>query len=258
MPPPCRPPTMHAPEFLLYAAVGALAQLVDGAMGMAYGVTAAAMLLGLGLPPAAATASVHYAETFTCGASGASHWLAGNVRRGLFLALAVPGVMGAVAGAYAVSRLPAHWLKLMLLPYLLGIGIFLLIRARRTRALREDVPPGTRTLGGVAGLLDAIGGGGWSALTVTQLMARGVAPRVAIGSAHLAKCVVSAAASISFLLTLGVQHGVAVLGIVVGGVISAPLGALLTRHMPARLATALAGAAVLALAINNAYAVLRH
>jgi uncharacterized membrane protein YfcA len=119
------------PEFLTFAAVGALAQLIDGALGMAYGVASAAMLLGLGLPPAVASASVHYAETFTCGASGVSHLLAGNVRRRLFWSLAVPGVIGAVIGAGAVSRVPAAWMRLALAPYLLGMGLLLLLRGMR-------------------------------------------------------------------------------------------------------------------------------
>jgi uncharacterized membrane protein YfcA len=106
------------PEFLTFAAVGAFAQLVDGALGMAYGVVSAAMLLGLGLPPALASASVHYAETFTCGASGISHLFAGNVRRRLFWSLVIPGVIGAVIGAYVVSHVPAAWMRLVLTPYL--------------------------------------------------------------------------------------------------------------------------------------------
>src|SRR5580698_8619857 len=115
-------------EFFIFTGIGALAQLVDGALGMAYGVTSAAMLLGLGLPPALASASVHYAETFTCGASGLSHLFAGNVRRRLFWGLAIPGVIGAVIGAYVVSHVPAAWMRLALTPYLLGTGVFLLLR----------------------------------------------------------------------------------------------------------------------------------
>src|SRR5579859_1054608 len=112
-------------DFLTSALIGALAQLVDGALGMAYGVTSAALLLTLGVPPALASASVHYAETFTCGASGISHLIAGNVLRRLFWALVIPGAIGATIGAYVVSHVSPTWMKLALTPYLIGMGLFL-------------------------------------------------------------------------------------------------------------------------------------
>jgi uncharacterized membrane protein YfcA len=237
-------------EFLTFAAVGALAQLVDGALGMAYGVASATMLLGLGVPPVTATASVHQAEAFTCGASGLSHWLAGNVRWPLFWVLAVPGVVGAVAGAAVVVHVPAAWMRLALTPYLLGMGVFLLWRAPG-RQPRAGLPRGTPVLGLAAGFADAVAGGGWSALAVTTLVARGATPRMVIGTVHLAKCVVSVAASASFLLLVGLNHRVAVLGLIAGGVMAAPMGALFARRMPARVATALAAIAVLGLGVSN-------
>lgn len=238
-------------EFLTFAAVGALAQLVDGALGMAYGVASAAMLLALGVPPVTATASVHQAETFTCGASGLSHLLAGNVRWPLFWTLAVPGVIGAVAGAALVVHIPAAWMRLALTPYLLGMGVFLLLRGMRERPAGAEVPRGTPALGLAAGCADAVAGGGWSALTVTTLVARGATPRMVIGTVHLAKCMVSIAASLSFLLLIGLSQGTAVLGLIAGGVLAAPLGALFARRMPARVATMLAAIAVLGLGVNN-------
>ena len=239
-------------EFFTYAAVGAAAQLVDGSLGMAYGVTSAGMLLSLGMPPAMASASVHYAETFTCGASGISHLLAGNVRRPLFLALVIPGVLGALLGVLVAVNVPPQWMRIALTPYLLGMGLFLLFRRSHQPGQRTDVPRGTGLMGLLAAFVDAIGGGGWSALTVTILLARGLPPRVVIGSVHLAKCVVSIAASMSFLLTIGTSHGFAVIGLIIGGVLAAPFGALFIRRIPARAATMLAGFAVLALGINNA------
>jgi hypothetical protein len=245
------------PEFLTFAAVGAFAQLVDGALGMAYGVVSAAMLLGLGLPPALASASVHYAETFTCGASGISHLFAGNVRRRLFWSLVIPGVIGAVIGARLLTHLPVHWVRVLLTPYLLLIGLFLLFRTSRSDGFRTEVPRDTAPLGLVAGFLDAVGGGGWSALTVTTLVARKMEPRRVIGSVHLATCVVSAAASATFLLSIGAGKPIVMLGLIVGGVVAAPFGALLARRMPPRLATLLAGLTVVALGINNAISLMR-
>jgi len=244
-------------EFFTYAAVGAAAQLIDGSLGMAYGVTSAGMLLSLGMPPAMASASVHYAETFTSGASGVSHWLAGNVRWRLFFMLVIPGVIGAVIGAHLLTHLPSHWVRVLLTPYLLLIGLFLLLRARRSDVFRTDVPRDTVPLGLLAGFLDAVGGGGWSALTVTTLVARKLEPRRVIGSVHLAKCVVSAAAAATFLLSIGAGKYVVMLGLIVGGVVAAPFGALLARRMPPRLATLLAGLTVFGLGINNAISLLR-
>ncbi|MEY2167363.1 MULTISPECIES: sulfite exporter TauE/SafE family protein [unclassified Rhodanobacter] len=244
------------PEFLTFTLVGVLAQLVDGALGMAYGVTSAGLLLGLGMPPVMASASVHYAETFTCGASGLSHLAAGNVRRRLFLALAIPGVIGALLGVWLAVHLPAQWMRIALTPYLLGMGLFLLLRGARRPGERTDPPRGTPILGAAAGFLDAVGGGGWSALTATTLLARGLQPRVVIGSVHLAKCVVSIAASVAFLFGIGAGHVTAVLGLIAGGILAAPFGAFFIRRIPARAATVLAGLAVLALGINNAVRVL--
>jgi uncharacterized membrane protein YfcA len=244
-------------EFLIFTGIGALAQLVDGALGMAYGVTSAGMLLGFGLPPAMASASVHYAETFTCGASGLSHWWAGNVQRRLFLLLAIPGVIGAVIGATALAHMPPIWIRYFLTPYLLAMGLFLLFRTTKRKDRRQDVPRGTAVLGFVAGILDAAGGGGWSALTVTTMVAHGQEPRLVIGSVHLAKCVVSLAASITFLLTIGESKLHVVLGLILGGVIAAPFGAWLVRRLPARVSTLMAGLTVLALGIYNCYRLLR-
>ena len=238
-------------DFLTYAVIGALAQLVDGALGMAYGVTSAALLLTLGVPPALASSSVHYAETFTCGASGASHLLAGNVLRRLFWALVIPGAIGATIGVYVVSHVPPAWMKLALTPYLIGMGLFLLFRPVRGHRMHDETPQATRPLGLVAGFADAVAGGGWSALTVPTLVARGVRPRMVIGTVHLAKSVISAVASVSFFLQVGLPHGAAVLGLIAGGVVAAPISAILARKMPPRAATILAALAVLAIGLNN-------
>jgi uncharacterized membrane protein YfcA len=238
-------------ELLVFITVGALAQLVDGAMGMAYGVTSAGLLMALGMPPIAASASVHYAETFTCGASGISHLLAGNVPRPLFLTLAVPGALGALLGVLVATHISTEWVRMLLAPYLLSMGLFLLFRSTLSPGQRTDVPRGSTVMGLFAGFVDAISGGGWSALTVSILMARGLPPRAVIGSAHLAKCVVSIAASISFLLNIGASHLSAVAGLIIGGVLAAPFGALFIRRIPARVATLLAGGTILALGVNN-------
>ena len=242
-------------EFLTYSFIGAAAQLVDGALGMAYGVISTGILIGMGLPPLIASASVHYAETFTIGASGLSHLVAGNVRRQLFWSLTMAGGIGVLVGSQLLVHLPSHWVRLAIIPYLLLIGVALLRRVFNPQIpSATNITRGIKPLGFVAGFFDAIGGGGWSAITVTTLIARGLEPRKVIGSVHLAKCLVSALASISFLLTLDRSrfHGFSgVAGLVVGGVIAAPFGALLVRHLASRITTFLAGLAVLMLSIYN-------
>lgn len=130
-------------------------------------------------------------------ASGISHWIAGNVSWPLFLVLAAPGAIGALLGVLVAINMPSHWMRIALTPYLLGMGLFLLLRAGHPPGQRSDLPRGTASTGLIAGFLDAVGGVGWSALTVTTLLARGLPPRIVAGSVHLAKCVVSIAASIS-------------------------------------------------------------
>jgi len=137
------------------------------------------------------------------------------------------------------------------------MGLFLLFRTTRRKERRQDVPSGTGVLGFVAGLLDAAGGGGWSALTVTTMVARGQEPRMVIGSVHLAKCIVSLAASITFLLSIGESKLHVVLGLILGGVIAAPFGAWLVRRLHPRVSTLLAGLTVMALGLYNAYHLLR-
>ena len=129
----------HFGEILPFILIGFGAQMIDGALGMAYGVTSAALLLALGMPPALASASVHYAETFTCGASGVSHLVAGNVLRRLFWSLVIPGAIGATLGVYVVSHVPPAWMKLALTPYLIGVGLFLLLRPFRGRRLHDPI-----------------------------------------------------------------------------------------------------------------------
>ena len=239
-------------DFLMYTAVGGAAQLVDGALGMTYGVTSASMLMGLGMPPVLASASVHYAETLTIGASGLSHLWARNVRRDLFLALVIPGAISVLIGSQLLMHLSTHWVHIALIPYLFVISLILLLRTFNYHtSYRSDVPRITKALGFVAGFVDAIGGGGWSAITVTTLVARGMEPRYVIGSVHLAKGIVSALASISFLLSVGAGKPGVVAGLITGGIVAAPFGALLVRRLPARIATLLAGLAVLAVNVRS-------
>lgn len=222
-------------EVALFALVGFAAQLVDGAVGMAYGLTASSVLQALSVPPAMASASVHAAEIVTTGASGLAHWRLGNVDRRLVLRLAVPGVLGGMVGAYLLSDLPLGLVRPVVGAYLALMGLLILWRALRPLADRP-APTGARltVLGATGGFLDAVGGGGWGPLVASTLIGRGGAPRAAIGSTNAAEFFVASAITVTFLFELGLELWPAILGLVLGGVVAAPLAALLTRRLPVR------------------------
>jgi len=249
-PPPAAVPFDLPPEFFAFVAVGLAAQLVDGALGMAYGVTSASLLMALGLPPATASASVHAAEVATTGVSGLSHGLFGNVDRRLLRSLVLPGVLGAVAGAFLLSLADWAWLRPLVAAYLLGLGLLILWRAWRGR--RGEHRPGRYLpLGLAAGFLDAVGGGGWGPLTTSHLVARHLPPRIAIGTANVAEFFVSLAVTVVFLGTLGISHVPVVAGLLVGGVLAAPLSAWLASRIPARPLMAVVGLLVSGVSLYN-------
>ena len=237
-------------SFMLYAGIGFAAQLIDGALGMAYGVVTASLLLAFGLPPPLVSASVHAAEVAITGVSGVSHSVFGNIDRRLMWALAVPGVIGGAVGALLLSWIHWDWLRPLVALYLLGLGVLLLSRAwrrKRGASTRHALVP----LGLVAGFLDAVTGGGWGSLTTSTLVAQHHEPRFAIGTAHAAKFFVSLTISLVFLATLGFSHGQVVLGLMAGGVMAAPLGAWLVKRVQPRPLLLLVGLLVVGLATRT-------
>lgn len=237
-------------DILLFAIVGFVAQMVDGAISMAYGLTATSVLLSFGISPALASASVHAAETFTTGASGLAHWRVGNVRRDLVLRLAVPGALGAAIGAYLLTDLEGRYLRPFISCYLLILGAVILRRALRPRPPAEP-PKKVGLLGFAGGFLDAIGGGGWGPMVASTLIGRGDVPRVAIGSTCAAKFFVTFAASIVFFSTLGFELWPVILGLVLGGLLAAPFAALITRKVPDRPLMIMVGVVIMLLSLRN-------
>ncbi len=235
-------------EFAFFVMVGLIGQLVDGALGMAYGLTCTSVLLAQGISPAAASAAVHTAEVFTSGASGASHLFFGNVSRQLFWRLALPGAIGGIIGATALSHLPADLLRPWVLGYLLIMGALVVARAFGRR-LQTPSKKGVPALGLVAGTLDAVGGGGWGPLASSTLLARGGQPRFVIGSVNAAEFVVTVATTGAFIASLGFGHGKIVLGLIVGGVIAAPLAAWLVRFAPHKPMMIAVGLLIMGLAV---------
>ena len=234
---------MDAP-FLFFVVVGFVAQMVDGALGMAYGVISNTLLLAMGLPPAVASASVHAAEVVTTGVSGVTHHAFGNVDRGLLKRLAIPGVVGAALGAHALVSVPGDAVKPYIALYLLSMGVLILWKTLRGQpAERRDVRH-VSILGLAGGFCDAVGGGGWGPVVTSTLVARGHNPRMTIGSVNLAEFFVTVAASVVFILTIGLSNWSTVLALIAGGVLAAPLAAYTTRLIPARALMGLVGALI--------------
>jgi uncharacterized membrane protein YfcA len=239
-------------DILLFAAIGFLAQLVDGALGMAFGVICSSSLLAFGLPPALASASIHAAEVVTTGISGVSHLYHRNVDKSLFLKLVVTGVLGGIVGAYILTGLPETSVKVFVSVYL--VGMTLLIFNRVLGRVHRGTKPPVQLLGAGGGFLDAIGGGGWGPLVVSSLVATGGDPRRSIGSANLAEFFVTVAISVTFLFHLNfAEYGDIVLGLVIGGAVAAPLAGYLICIMPQKLALALVAMAVSSQAILSIY-----
>jgi hypothetical protein len=234
------------PQFWTFLAVGFLAQLADGLLGMGYGVVTQIFLMGAGVPLAAVSSSIHTAEVFTAGASGYSHYRFGNVNRRLFRALLVPGILGAIAGAVLLSMLGgkyADYIKPALAMYTLLLGFRILSRAFIKKAKKRHA----RRLGwlaGAGGFLDSFGGGGWGPLVTSTLIAKGKTPQYVIGTVSLTEFFVTFASAVTFFSLIGLSHWMVVAGLMVGGVIAAPFSARLAGKLPVRVMSLLVGITV--------------
>lgn len=254
-----------AVTFGLFLAVGFFAQLVDGAVGMAYGVISSSVLLAFGVPPAQASATIHVAKCFTNGASGISHLIHRNVDWRLLARLTPAGIVGGVIGAYLLTGFDIAFIKALVVAYLAVLGVVMFVRSVRAP---NDKPPHLRhviPVGLIGGFLDASGGGGWGPIVTSTLLGRGHAPRYVIGSVNTAEFFVAVAISAAFLWTIitgrfDLNEGLAVsvtlgealaalLGLILGGVVAAPLAGYITKVAPARLLLGAAALLVVALSV---------
>lgn len=244
--------------FLLFVLVGFLAQSVDGALGMAYGVVSTTVLLALGVPPAAASASVHTAEIFTTAASGASHAYHRNITWSLWLPLVIAGMIGGVIGAYVLSGVDGAAIKPFILAYLAILGVWIVLRG-----LKDITPRRIRSfwgapLGLAGGFMDAIGGGGWGPTATTALVGAGKDPRKAIGTVNSAEFFVTVAISATFVWALVTghwqdagaigDHALAVGGLILGGLVAAPFAGWIAKRVPSRVLTFMVGGLIILLA----------
>lgn len=222
-------------QIIPFIIVGFAAQLVDGALGMAFGVITSTLLVGVvGVPPAQASAKVHVVEIFTTGISGISHVVHKNIDARLFFRLLIPGVIGGVTGAYVLSNIDGETVRPFVLAYLSCVGLWLLWRGLNHDPKIKD-PKVVAPLGLAGGFLDAAGGGGWGPVVTSNLLLQGAEPRKVIGTVNSVEFFLTSAISATFILHLGLaQFGVAVVGLLIGGVIAAPLGAILAKRIAAR------------------------
>jgi uncharacterized membrane protein YfcA len=239
-------------DLILFAAVGFAAQLVDGALGMAYGLTGTSVMLAVGYPPAVASASVHAAEVFTTGVSGYSHWRLGNVDWAFVRRLALPGMLGGAVGAYILSSAPGEVIAPLVNVYLFLMGAWILWKAlRRDRPSRADPPSWIAPLGLGGGFLDAIGGGGWGPLVTSTLLGHGNTPRYAIGSVNFVEFFVTTTISVTFLGTIGLELWPVIVGLVLGGALAAPLAAYAAKSIPDQPLMLLVGALIMLLSLRG-------
>lgn len=245
--------TLQSKIFWTAVAVGLLAQVIDGALGMAYGVTSTTFLLAIGVSPAVASASVHIAEVFTTGVSGISHVKFGNVNKNLFLRLLIPGITGAVIGAVLLSSIDGKVIKPYISAYLLLMGIYIISKVfRKIRAAKHE-PKHVAKLALFGGFVDSVGGGGWGPVVTTTLVGSGHNPRVTIGTVNFAEFFLTFASAIAFSFLVGDGPWPIVAGLVLGGLFAAPFAAYLCKKLHARTLLIMVGVLISVVSIFNLY-----
>jgi uncharacterized membrane protein YfcA len=220
---------------------------------MAFGVISSTLLIGLGVPPATASAGVHTVECFTTGVSGVSHVAHRNVDWKLFGRIVIPGVIGGVIGAYLLASISAETARPFVLTYLSAIGLYLLYRGARHRHTEKE-PKVVAPLGLVGGFLDAAGGGGWGPVVTSNLLVQGGSPRKVIGTVNTAEFFLTVTISATFIAALGWEaFTVATVGLLIGGVLAAPLGALVAKRINADLLITFVGLVLTATSLYGLY-----
>jgi uncharacterized membrane protein YfcA len=241
-------------QFWLFVLAGFLAQLIDGALGMAYGVSCSSMLIAFNVPPLISTASVHISEVFTTGVSGLSHLRFKNVHRQLLMKLVIPGIVGAGLGAFLLSEyLNGDWIKPIVSVYLMVLGLLILRKAffevnNKGRKIRF-----IRRLAFAGGFLDAVGGGGWGPIVVSNLIHQGANPKRTIGSANTAEFFVALISSAVFITFIKIANWQPVIGILLGGILAAPLAAFFVKLIRPKPLMIIVGILITLLSIYNVY-----
>lgn len=240
-------------SIFVFIAIGFVAQMIDGSLGMAYGVSANSFLMAIGLSPAISSASVHTSEIFTTLVSGLSHLKFGNVDKKMVLKLLIPGVIGGGLGAYVLTAFDGNVIKPYISIYLLIMGVRILYKAFKPTVEHGREPKTSLlvALGLIGGTCDAIGGGGWGPVVTSTLISTGHSPRKTIGSVNFSEFFVTVTESVVFILTLGLTHWKVILGLLIGGVVAAPLAAYLTKKLPTKAIMICVGLLIIGLQIRT-------
>lgn len=243
-------------DFLLYVLGGMIAQMIDGALGMAYGVSVTTFLLSLGIPaitPAVASASMHASEIFTTGTASLVYMRYRNVNKKLFRKLLVPGIIGAAAGAAAISFISKDSLSIvkpLVSVYTLVLGVAIILKAVNFVIIKRKLTA-IAPIAAAGGFLDSVGGGGWGPIVTTTLVAGGRNLKYAVGSSHLAKFFVALVSTITFFSIIGLEHWKVIFGLVAGGMIAAPFSIYISNKIPVKKGLILVGIIVILISARN-------
>lgn len=238
-------------EFLVFFAIGVFAQLVDGTLGMGYGATSTSFLLAYGIPPVISSTGVHVAEMFTTGASAISHHHFGNINKKLVKHLVIPGVLGSITGAYLLSDvIDDDVIKPFIAVYMIVLACLIIRKSMQKNILKKKTKR-LNILASFGGFMDAVGGGGWGPIVTSTLLGRGRNPRYTIGSVNAAEFAVSFASGITFMLFGGIHGWQVIIGLILGGVIAAPIAALLVNKIKRKPMMILVGILIIVLSLKT-------
>ncbi len=234
--------------------IGIFAQCVDGALGMAYGVSATTLLLANGVSPAVATASIHVSEIFTTGASGLSHWKMGNVSSKLFRNLIIPGVIGGLIGVYVITSIDAKVIRPVVSVYLMMMGFYIFVKAFKKITFdamikKKKIMP----LAFVGGFIDSVGGGGWGPVVTTTLLGSGHEPKRTIGTVNASEFFITVATGFAFTMLIGVSYWEIIAGLITSGMMVAPFAAKILSKIPTKPLMAFVGCLIIFLSAHNIY-----
>lgn len=243
--------------FFIFMGVGFIAQMVDGALGMAYGVSCTTLLMNFGIPASLATASVHTSEIFTTGISGLSHIKFKNIDKKLFFKIVITGTLGAVLGAYLISDFfDAKVIKPYISGYLVLLGAYIIYKGIKNKSTDNKKVKRAPLLALVGGFLDTTGGGGWGPIVTSNLISQGKDPREVIGTVNTAEFFITYAATVIFTIILGVKHWQIILGLITGGALAAPFGAYLASKINKRLLFFMVGTLIIVISSYSLFQLL--
>ncbi|MFM7498536.1 MAG: sulfite exporter TauE/SafE family protein [Candidatus Fonsibacter sp.] len=233
---------------------GAVAALIDGSLGMAYGVTGTAFLLGYGISPVKAVAYIHIAEIFVSGSSGLNHWKIGNIDTKLFKKLLIPGIIGAILGALIIAKVKIPYLSIIISIYLLFMGIFLIAKAYSKIKLQfKQKNSVVIPLAVTGGFVDGAGGGGWGPVVTTSLLGGKMEPKKVIGTVNASEFFINLASAVSLLFLVEVTDWEALAGLIIGGFLVAPYAAKVTSKMSVKMILTFVGVLITIISLKKIF-----